>query len=285
MEDYLNVYVHALASYRGVDEEDLEGLMKNLIVLSESCPDDTGELMPPSISGLVYNQAEPRKKGDEKRFDLASILCRSNDMILFGDSTKGNTRVRYRNRLSRDEATLKLRIILVEGLFIYFFAKVSSGKRDSTEIEMGTTSFQFCHGPVFELVLPFYEKFDPIRSVLLTVTESHSGQVSDALDVFFLVFEEIFVRSEDKSELRLSVDYFNKDHRKELKPFLHNNPLFFDEPESDIYPDELHVAPALDLALDLALHHESLPLSPAAAGGIPMPSFSGYSRLIRCLIS
>ena len=125
MEDYLNVYVHALASYRGVDEEDLEGLMKNLIVLSESCPDDIGELMPPSISGLVYNQAEPRKKGDEKRFDLASILCRSKDMILFSDSTKGKTRVRYRNRLSRDEATLKLRIILVEGLFIYFFAKVS----------------------------------------------------------------------------------------------------------------------------------------------------------------
>ena len=25
MEDYLNVYVHALASYRGVNEEDVEG--------------------------------------------------------------------------------------------------------------------------------------------------------------------------------------------------------------------------------------------------------------------
>ena len=32
------------------------GLMKKLIVLSESCPDDIGEIMPPSISGLVYNQ-------------------------------------------------------------------------------------------------------------------------------------------------------------------------------------------------------------------------------------
>ena len=30
--------------------------MKKLIVLSESCPDDIGEIMPPSISGLVYNQ-------------------------------------------------------------------------------------------------------------------------------------------------------------------------------------------------------------------------------------
>ena len=82
MEDYLNVYVHALASYRGVNEEDVEGmyhwtgqssgsiavsssnetyqnvpgLMKKLIALSESCPDDIGEIMPPSISGLVYNQ-------------------------------------------------------------------------------------------------------------------------------------------------------------------------------------------------------------------------------------
>ena len=70
-------------------------------------------------------QAESRKNGDEKHFDLASILRRSNDIILFSDPADGKSRVRYRDRLSRDEATLKLRIILVEGLFIYFFAKVS----------------------------------------------------------------------------------------------------------------------------------------------------------------
>ena len=73
-----------------------------------------------------------------------------------------------------------------------------------------TPSFQFCHGPVFELTLPFYEKFEPIRSVLLTVTECQSGSVSDALDCFFLVFSDIFVVNEDKSELRLCVDYFNR---------------------------------------------------------------------------
>ena len=83
MEDYLNAYVHALASYRGVHQEDVEGgcvhkidalscvfqnmpnnsagLMMKLIVLSESCPDDKGEIMPPSISGLVYNQVVKKK--------------------------------------------------------------------------------------------------------------------------------------------------------------------------------------------------------------------------------
>ena len=73
-----------------------------------------------------------------------------------------------------------------------------------------SSSFQFCHGPVFELTLPFYEKFEPIRSVLLTITESASGNVADALDYLFLVFGDIFVLSDDKRELRLSVDYFNR---------------------------------------------------------------------------
>ena len=70
--------------------------------------------------------------------------------------------------------------------------------------------FQFCHGPVFELTLPFYEKFEPIRSVLLTVTECASGNVAEALDYLFLIFGDIFVLSDDKRELRLSVDYFNR---------------------------------------------------------------------------
>ena len=57
---------------------------------------------------------------------MASILRRSNDLALYSDPVSGKSMVRYRNRLSREEATLKLRIILIEGLFIYFFAKVSS---------------------------------------------------------------------------------------------------------------------------------------------------------------
>ena len=59
-------------------------------------------------------------------------------------------------------------------------------------------------------MLPFYEKFEPIRSVLLTVTECPSGSVSEALDCFFLVFGDIIVLNEDQTELRLSVDYFNR---------------------------------------------------------------------------
>ena len=84
--------------------------------------------------GLIFNQilftlqfqAESRKNEVEKHFDLASILRRSNDLALYSDPVSGKSMLRYRNRLSREEATLKLRIILIEGLFIYFFAKVSS---------------------------------------------------------------------------------------------------------------------------------------------------------------
>ena len=79
-----------------------------------------------------------------------------------------------------------------------------------TEKGFNFSLLQFCHGPVFELTLPFYEKFEPIRSVLLTVTECASGNVAEALDCLFLVFGDIFVLSDDKRELRLSVDYFNR---------------------------------------------------------------------------
>ena len=46
--------------------------------------------------------------------------------------------------------------------------------------------------------------------MLLTVTECASGNVDEALDYLFLVFGDIFVLSDDKRELRLSVDYFNR---------------------------------------------------------------------------
>ena len=70
-------------------------------------------------------QAESKKNEIEKHFDLATILRRSNDLALYSDPVSGKSMLRYRNRLSREEATLKLRIILIEGLFIYFSAKVS----------------------------------------------------------------------------------------------------------------------------------------------------------------
>ena len=70
-------------------------------------------------------QAESKKNEIEKHFDLATILRRSNDLALYSDPVSGKSMLRYRNRLSREEATLKLRIILIEGIFIYFFAKVS----------------------------------------------------------------------------------------------------------------------------------------------------------------
>ena len=93
MEDYLAVYIHALAAYRwghqdkesnlnkfaeflffcrlrssttdsAWDSEPVETLAQRLIVLSESCPEDLAEIMAPSISGVVYNQAAAASGGN-----------------------------------------------------------------------------------------------------------------------------------------------------------------------------------------------------------------------------
>ena len=81
-------------------------------------------------------QAESKKNEIEKHFDLATILRRSNDLALYSDPVSGKSMLRYRNRLSREEATLKLRIILIEGIFIYFFAKVSLSFHELIRVNM-----------------------------------------------------------------------------------------------------------------------------------------------------
>ena len=53
--------------------------------------------------------------------------------------------------MSPEYAGQKLKEILVEGLFVYFFAK-------------------FCHGPRFKIKLAFYQRSEPIKSTLLVVT-------------------------------------------------------------------------------------------------------------------
>ena len=51
MEDYFRDFVHTLASFKSLTMECLSDLTENLIFLSENCPRDVDEMMPPSVSG------------------------------------------------------------------------------------------------------------------------------------------------------------------------------------------------------------------------------------------
>ncbi len=62
MEHYVNEYAHALASYRKVEEETLKDLADTLILRSDGPTneeEDLADLMPPHVSGLVFNQVDP----------------------------------------------------------------------------------------------------------------------------------------------------------------------------------------------------------------------------------
>lgn len=218
MEDYLAHYIHILASYRQVQEEPISTLMHTMIQNSESCPkDDLMHLMPPSISGLVCNQTIAAK-GRKRYFDVVSILERRPDLFTLsagmadssGDSDKT---VKYRNQLSRSKALAELRNNLVEGLFIYFFAK-------------------FCHGRRFKIKVSYYQKSEPVRSVLMLVTGQ--SDIANALRMFFGIFNGVFVFDKDSSDLSLTLDYFSKEHREKLKPYLVSED-YTPQPNDDVF--------------------------------------------------
>ena len=88
----------------------------------------------------MYNQHQ------EKYFDVSSILLTDTNLFRID-----NNHVYYINTLASDKARMKLKKILLEGCFIYFFAK-------------------FSHGSHFAIKNSYYMKSDPIRSALITVT-------------------------------------------------------------------------------------------------------------------
>lgn len=57
MEDYLVEYIHTQASYRQLGGEPIEVMVKRLKEFAENKPPDLTEMMPPSVSGVVYNQS------------------------------------------------------------------------------------------------------------------------------------------------------------------------------------------------------------------------------------
>jgi hypothetical protein len=123
MEDYLNEFIHTLASVRQVIVEDVNTLMHKLISLADVRPADLHEMLPPNLSGMVYNLIE-HEEGC-KKLDVAAILKTSPNLF-----TLKNGKVFYEEPLlTKEKAVKRLHEILVEGLFIYFFAKFCHGKK------------------------------------------------------------------------------------------------------------------------------------------------------------
>lgn len=184
MEDYLREFIHTLASFRDIESEPIEALKEKLVFLAENRPSVLDEMMPPSISGLVYNQSQ------EDNFNLRAIL---RDDVRFRIE---KSQVIYRETMPRDAAARKLKWILLEGLFVYFLAK-------------------FSHGPTFPIKNSYYVRSEPIRSALQTVMGV--TDIVFALRGFFRSFQQIFVFNEKKSELKLTVDYFTRENRDKLR--------------------------------------------------------------------
>ncbi len=110
--------------------------------------------MPPNLSGLVNNQAagyskspSPKKNSSSvitrtgSKFDVGAILARCPSLF----SVDEENVVHYmRPEEDKESASKRIRNILVEGLFVYFFAK-------------------FCHGPTFEIKVSTARQFPWIR--------------------------------------------------------------------------------------------------------------------------
>lgn len=131
MEHFLSEFVHALGCSRGIKQESFDCLVGKLVKLSDSIPDNKNEIMPPHLSGMISNITK-NKWLDESQ--LTEFLASSPHLIKIDAD---NRRVFYLGTPNKSEARDKLRRILIEGLFIYFFAK-------------------FCHGPSFKIKPQYY---------------------------------------------------------------------------------------------------------------------------------
>merc|ERR1712141_991298 len=89
--------------------------------------------------------------------------------------------------MSREEAEKNLRINLVKGLFLYFFAK-------------------FAHGPKFEMKPRFYGASEPLKTTLQVITGHNDTSV--ALHSYFKLMTPYFTMDYKKEELRLKNDLF-----------------------------------------------------------------------------
>jgi len=207
MEDYLVEYIHTQASYREIGQESVDDMVGRLTHFAESKPVDLTEMMPPSVSGVVYNMT--RDSGAGFLETLATLL--PIDKFKIRGDVSGSHMVHYLDCLSPALAKQKLKEILVEGVFVYFFAK-------------------FCHGPTFKIKMSFYQRSEPVKSCLLAITGA--DDVTDAIHTYFNWYSDIFCFDYVTGDLTMTRDYFDKNHKDEMKAYLegpshkhpHSNP-------------------------------------------------------------
>jgi hypothetical protein len=209
-----------------------------------------------STSHTTSNSGDAASAADGRRyFDVRQILQRCPELFRIVTNDHGALEVIYLRQLTRSEATFKLRVVAAEGLFIYFFAK-------------------FCHGPKFKIRLSYYEKSEPIRSVLALLT-GHLDDVGRSIETYFSIYSDIFVFDVASQELTLSVDYFNKGFKEDIRPYLYNQPLFFD----DIDVDRMNFAPRCNTSSSSSDEVEDLTeVKHVSRGTPPFPSSASSAQ-------
>lgn len=186
MEDFLAQFIVIYANLRQKKQEKISELATSLVRMADSPPaSNLTETLPPHLAAMVHNMVEERKNGD-KSINLIPILSRDKKKFRILDDV-----VEYVGPyLNPDEALVMNNKAIVEGIFIYFFAKFNKTSE-------------------FRIKYPFYNKSEPIRTVLVTVTGQKS--VNYALQLYFDVMKEIFLFDQETSMLKTSMDYFNKE--------------------------------------------------------------------------
>merc|ERR1712223_1519034 len=138
MDDFLGDFISTYAFAREKKSEKLSELMNRLLRMANEIPNENlTETLPPHLAGMVYNMIEDGGKS----INLVPILERKRKHFNLNNGV-----VEYIGPpLSKREAITALEEMIVEGIFIYFFAKFSKNHD-------------------FKIKYPFYSKSEPIRT-------------------------------------------------------------------------------------------------------------------------
>lgn len=183
MEDHLVEFILSLATYHRMESEPYQDLVDRLTSLCHIKPKDLHDLCPPHLSGMIFNKSGKDKNGRNTLQDFKCILLAAENITLRRDDT-----VEYKiPMISREQAEYMLRLNLVKGLFLYFFAK-------------------FAHGPKFIMRQRFYGGSEPLKTTLEVVT-GHS-HINVALKAYFNLMNPYFSMDYKKDELKLKNDLY-----------------------------------------------------------------------------
>jgi len=210
MEDHLVEFILSLATYYGIKEEAYQTLIDRLTSLCHIKPKDLHDLCPPHLSGMIFNKSKKDSNGRNILVEFKCIILAAENITLRRDNT-----VKYNiPTMSREEAEKNLRLNLVKGLFLYFFAK-------------------FAHGPKFEMKPRFYGASEPLKTTLQVITGHNDTSV--ALRSYFKLMTPYFTMDYKKEELRLKNDLFRPKLR--AKSTIASDVEISDQPSKELIND------------------------------------------------